>query len=258
MSITVAKDEAMVSYDYPLNERVRTWLRIEDLFAKADALVARECSLDHHAALRTIFELLEVMARPDLKSELLQEIERQRIVFEAWRNNPAVDEGVLADFLAELQSTREAVLTMAGKPCQEIRENDWLSTIRNRSFIPGASCSFDTPSYHYWLHRPVSERRDDLLAWLASFAPIRVAVLHVMRTLREGRQKSLAQAVNGIYHLNPGGRSLMLLTLQVTPQCLCVPEISAGKHVINIRFVTIDKQHRPRLCEQDIAFDLML
>ncbi len=248
----------MIAYEYPLNERVRTWLRIEDLFAKASEFMLRAEPRDHHAALQAIFELVEVTARPDLKSELLQEIERQRVGLEPLRNNPAVDGRALETVLAQLQTVREALLALSGKPCQSLRDNEWLATIRNRSFIPGASCSFDIPSYHYWLNLPVAERSADLAGWLAVLDPIREAVLLVMRLLREGRQRFTPQAEKGVFQINLGGRSSMLLTIRVRPDLPCVPEISAGKHVINLRFVAIDKQHRPRLCEQDIPFELML
>ncbi len=248
----------MIDYEYPLNERVRTWLRIEDLFAKAVEFMAREEQRDHHAALQAIFELVEVTARPDLKSELLQEIERQRIGFEPLRNNPAVDGQALAAVLAQMQTIRENLLATSGKPCQVLRENEWLTTIRNRSFIPGASCSFDIPSYHYWLHLPAAERSLDLAGWIAVLSPVREAVLLVMRLLREGRQRSAPQADKGLYQINLGGRNPMLMTVRVRPDLPCVPEISAGKHVINLRFVAIDKQHRPRLCDQDVPFEMML
>jgi len=35
-------------------------------------------SRDHHATLLTLFEILEVASRADLKSDLLQELERQK------------------------------------------------------------------------------------------------------------------------------------------------------------------------------------
>ncbi len=249
----------MIAYEYPLNERVRTWLRIEDLFAKASEFKARSEPRDHQAAMQAIFELVEVTARPDLKSELLQEIERQRIVFEPLRSNPAVNGKALEAVLAQMQAIRETLLATSGKPCQSLRDNEWLATIRNRSFIPGASCSFDIPSYHYWLNRSAEERTAELEGWLAVLDPIRDAVQLVMRLLREGRQRSAVQAEKGLYQINLGGRTPMLLTVRVRPDLPCVPEISAGgKHVINLRFVTIDKQHRPRLCEQDVPFELML
>lgn len=248
----------MITYEYPLNERVRTWLRIEDLFAKASEFMTRAGSRDHQVAMQALFELVEVTARPDLKSELLQEIERQRIGFESLRDNPAVDGKALEAVLTQMQTAREALLATSGKPCQSIRDNEWLASIRNRSFIPGASCSFDIPSYHYWLNRPVEERSVDLAGWLAVLDPIRDAVLLVMRLIREGRYPSTVQAENGIYQINLGGRTPMLLSVRVRPDLSCVPEISAGKHVVNLRFVTVDKQHRSRLCEQDVPFELML
>lgn len=248
----------MIAYEYPLNERVRTWLRIEDLFAKTAEFMARLEPRDHHAALQAIFELVEVTARPDLKSELLQEIERQRIGLEPLRNNPAVNGHALEGVLAQMQTIRETLLATSGKPCQSLRDNEWLSTIRNRSFIPGASCSFDIPSYHYWLNLSPAERAADLAGWLMVLDPIRDAILLVMRLLREGRQQSALLAEKGFFQINLGGRALMLLTVRVQPGLPCVPETSAGKHVINLRFVTVDKQHRPRLCEQDVPFDLIL
>src|SRR5438132_8375265 len=50
----------VITYEYPLNERIRTLLRLEDLFERANHFVAEEDSRAHHAALITLFEILEV------------------------------------------------------------------------------------------------------------------------------------------------------------------------------------------------------
>ena len=65
----------MISYEYPLNEKVRTLLRLEDLFSRMTHFTDLSHSNDHHAAMSTLFEILEVVCRADLKSELLQELE---------------------------------------------------------------------------------------------------------------------------------------------------------------------------------------
>jgi cell division protein ZapD len=36
----------------------------------------------------------------------------------------------------------------------------------------------------------------------------------------------------------------------------CVPEISANKYALNVRFVTAGADPRPRTCERDIDFEL--
>ena len=45
----------MILYEYPFNERLRTYLRLEQLFRRLFELVSRESSIDHHFALVTMF-----------------------------------------------------------------------------------------------------------------------------------------------------------------------------------------------------------
>ena len=60
----------MTIYEYPFNERIRILLRLEDLFERLAFYVSCEHALEHHAALTTLFEILEVAGRADLKSDL--------------------------------------------------------------------------------------------------------------------------------------------------------------------------------------------
>jgi len=70
----------VISYEFPLNEKIRTLLRLEDLFARMTHFTEHDHSMDHHAALITLFEIIEVICRADLKSDLLKELERQKRV----------------------------------------------------------------------------------------------------------------------------------------------------------------------------------
>ena len=69
-------DRAVILYEYPFNERIRTYLRLERLAERLGQLLLRPSALDHHFALHTLFELLEIGARSDLKSEILKDRER--------------------------------------------------------------------------------------------------------------------------------------------------------------------------------------
>lgn len=60
----------MILYEYPFNERIRTLLRLEDLFERFAFFVAQEDAREHHVALTTLFEIAEVTGRADLKSDL--------------------------------------------------------------------------------------------------------------------------------------------------------------------------------------------
>ena len=41
---------SVILYEYPFNERIRTYLRLEHLFRKLNQLIARDDALDHHYA----------------------------------------------------------------------------------------------------------------------------------------------------------------------------------------------------------------
>ncbi|MDE2003353.1 MAG: cell division protein ZapD, partial [Betaproteobacteria bacterium] len=81
----------MIRYEHPLNERIRTLMRLEDLFARVSFFSARDSAQDHHAALLSLFEITDVAARADLKTDLLQELERQRQLLGPLRSNPQID-----------------------------------------------------------------------------------------------------------------------------------------------------------------------
>ena len=68
----------MILYEYPFNESIRTMLRLEHLFDRLGQLIERDAPVDHHYALATIFEIMDVASRADLKSDLLKELEKHR------------------------------------------------------------------------------------------------------------------------------------------------------------------------------------
>ena len=111
----------MITYEYPFNERIRTLLRLEDLFDKAGHFIEYEGAYEHHVAITTLFEILEVAGRADLKMDLIQELERQRQILLAYRNNPAISEDALAGALYEIEQASAALLAMTGKIGQHLR-----------------------------------------------------------------------------------------------------------------------------------------
>jgi cell division protein ZapD len=250
----VASD--VITYEYPLNERIRTLLRLEDLFDRVAFFIANNSPLDHHAALSSIFEILEVASRGDLKSDLLQELDRQRLFLEALRENPAISVEKLDTVVEEIEAAFAALLALSGKTGQHLRENEWLMTIKQRAAIPGGTCEFDLPSYHYWLHRPDQSRREDLQTWLAPLAAIGVGLKIVLRVLRESGKTSPLIAYRGVFQQMPMERAAHMLRLMVPRDLPCVPEISANKYALNIRFILPSNVQRTKVFEEDVEFTL--
>lgn len=248
----------MISYEYPLNERIRTLLRLEDLYDKARYFMEMDGKYEHHAAILTLFEILEVASRADLKSDLLQELERQKHTLEGLRSNPAISEEALDDVLQHIDKTSTELLETAGKLGQHIRDNEWLMSIKQRTNIPGGSSEFDLPTYHYWLHLDPELRRNDLVAWLKPMLPIYDGLNIVLRMLRDSGKTSKYTAHQGVFQQMLGGKIAQMLRVTVAKELPCAPEISANKYALNIRFTTVDggSAERPRVCETDIGFSL--
>lgn len=244
----------MTVYEFPLNERIRTWLRLEDLFGKALFLIQALDPRSHHAGLLAIFEIVDVTTRSELKNELIQELERQKSSLEALRRNPAVNVERLDEVLANIAKSLAALLSMSGKIGQHVRDNEWLCGIKGRAGIPGGTCSFDLPVYHFWLNQSDEERKGDLMAWLSPMLPIKHGVEVVLRILRESGHVSSHMATQGLFQLMLAGRSAHML--RVALDAPCAPEVSANKYAVNIRFLIPDTVQKPRLCDRDVNFDL--
>jgi cell division protein ZapD len=248
--------QRVITYEYPLNERIRTLLRLEDLFEKAVYFAAADGPAEHHVALVTLFEMLEVAGRADLKFDLVQELERQRQILLSFRNNPEISEDALSGALYEIEQASAALLALHGKIGQHLRDNEWLMSIKNRAAIPGGVCEFDLPSYHFWLHRDSALRRSDLDGWLLPLQPIRQGLVIVLRLLRASGRPETQLAAHGAYQLMLAGRSSQMLRLRLSRGNPYIPEISANKYAINIRFTMSDGELRPRQADVDVAFEL--
>ena len=248
----------MITYEYPLSERVRTLLRLEDLFDKITHFAAAQGAMEHHVALVTMFEILEVAGRADLKFDLVQELERQRQILLSFRNNPEISEDALSGALYEIEQASALLLAMHGKIGHYLRESEWLMTIKNRVAIPGGVCEFDLPAYHFWRHREPALRQQDIRGWIGPMMPIRDGLTIVLRLLRASGRAEHQEAPRGAFQLMLGGRTAQLIRLKTKPGEPCLPEISAGKFAINIRFLRPEMDQRPRQVESTVNFDLTL
>ncbi len=247
----------MISYEFPLNERVRTLLRLEDLYDRIHYFIERDGSNDHHAAIELLFEILEVASRSDLKADLLQEMERQKRLLAALRNNPDVLQGALDEVLNKIENANAALHSIAGKIGQHLRDNEWLMGIKQRSCIPGGTCEFDLPSYHYWQQQESAARRKYLKDWLEPMLPLRAALEIVLRLLRESGKAQHFTAQHGSFQQMQGGRQAQMLRISLGNKLPCIPEISANKYALNVRFVAAEYAAKTTLYDHDVEFDLV-
>ena len=248
----------VILFEHPLNERIRTLMRLEDLFARARYFAAREGAPEHHAALLSLFEITDVASRADLKTDILQELERQKQMLGPLRSNPGIDQQALTALLEDIEQINGDLLAQAGKVGTHLRESEWLMAIKQRAAIPGGVCEFDLPAYHYWLNKDAGARQRDLAGWIEPFEAVRSGSAIVLRLLRENSRASRHVAYRGVFQLMlTTTKVAQLLRLTVKREPPCVPEISANKYALNIRFIGVSGMDRGKVVDQDIEFELM-
>jgi len=245
----------MILYEYPCNERVRSLLRLEHLFDRLFFFAAQQDPRQHQVAVSTLFDLLDICDRNDLRSAVLQDLERQRATLNALKQHPDVDTVRLAQMLQDIQLTLSE-LNGQGRIAQPLRENEWLANLRGRLAVPGGASQVDTPSYYDWQIQPVDMRTADLRKWIQPFLTLYNGVSLVLRLLRDAGNVVDATACQGAYQEMLSGKTFQLLRVWVDPIMRVFPEMSANKYMIWVRFSTQTPECKPQPVTHDVTFQL--
>lgn len=247
----------MIVYEYPFNERIRAYLRLEFLFDRLFFFAREGDSRLHQVAVTALFDLLDACERTDVKGALLQDLERQRLALVGLRDHPGVAQDALESMLREMEKVTGA-LAVPGKTGQPLRENEWLTSLRGRLSMPGNATQVDMPSYFAWQNKPEAARCADLQSWIAPFIPLYDGLTLALRLLRESGRKTDIVAEQGAYQQMLGGKQYQLLRVWVDQAQGVFPEISANKYMIWIRFSTQDGEFKPQQVARSIPFQMTL
>ena len=249
----------MVLYEYPFNESIRTMLRLEHLFDRLGQLIPRDAPVDHHFALATIFEIMDVSSRADLKSDLLKDLERHRTQLNSYRGNPSISERVLDEVIAKIDHAFNGLNQLAGKAGHTLATNEWLMSVRSRISIPGGTCEFDLPAYYAWQQHEPARRRADLLNWTSTLMPLAEALSVLLGLLRDTGAPHKVVAKAGQYQQSlPAGRSYSLLRLRLDGSDSVVPEISGHRLMVSVRLMRQDPEGRLKPSPDDTTLELTL
>lgn len=249
---------AKVLYEQPLNERIRTFLRLEYLFKQAAYHLPRESEWDSRATLNCILEILDIFGNTNLKSETLKELERHSASLKRHAKHPDIDQGQLNSLLDDIHARMDGMHQVRSQIANDLKANEFLISVRKRSAIPGGTCDFDIPAFHYWLKQPSRLRTEDLSHWLGNFDAIGQAIQLILRMTRDSSNLKPTLATGGVYQrtLDPN-RPCQLVRIALPPELPLYAELSGGRHRFTARFMQFaDADTRARQTDKDIEFEL--
>jgi len=230
--------EKSVIYEQPLNERVRSFLRLEHLFCIADHHCPQDSQWDSRVAISCLLEILDLISRSDIKSDLIKELERYTVTLNILKNNPNVDHQRLNDILNNINIYLSTLRDSDFQPGQYLKQDELTTSIKQRISIPGGTCNFDLPAFHHWLHKPIQLRHDDLVTWKQDLSVMQESLAIALLMLRNSTTPVLENAESGFYQQPIESKlSVQLIRVLLPDDSNYFPEISGGKHRFTIRFM---------------------
>lgn len=243
-------------YEQPLNERMRTFLRLDFLYQQALFHEEKADSWSTRAAVSALLEILAITARGDIRSEVLKDLERQMSIMHDYQARPGVDVGRLRAVLADLVRLRTELNAAGALFMQPLRDSEFLNSIKHRSSIPGGTCEFDLPDYRHWLDQPFAVRSAAYREWLSTIRPLCDAVSELLWLTRQAARPRTETGAGGTFQVvferdNP----CQLLRITLPAGTSLFPEISGSHHRCSIRFLQwTSTTARPAQTTEDVPF----
>ena len=247
-----------IIYEQPLNERIRTFLRLEHLFQIADHHIACDTEWDCRETLTTLLDITDLLSRSDIKSELIKELERHSTTLVSLEQNPGVDHNRLKSILQDITSLLETLRSSACQPGQLLKQDELVISVKQRSTMQSGSCNFDLPGYHYWINKPYQARKNDLSLWQNDLLVIKKAIVLSLHMIRNSTNPTTEYAESGFFQKPiESNLSCQLIRVILPRDSLFYPEISGGKHRFTIRFMEQKQTSlRPTQTNDTVAFEL--
>ncbi|WP_220767784.1 cell division protein ZapD [Shewanella sp. MBTL60-007] len=235
-------------YEQPLNEKIRSYLRLEYLAQQLQA------NLDHdhqHRCFYPLFSLCELSERCDYRGEVLKDLDRQLFALSKWQSLPSINDEQIELYISKLSAARD-VLQVAQRTGHQLKQDRFLTALRQRFNMPGASCNFDLPQLHYWLAKPWEDRQAEYQDWVSHFASLLSPVKLLLDLTRQTTEYQIKQASGGFYQGN-SEQALSLIRVKLSADLGCYPTISGHRNRYAIHFVQFDQQKHS---DQTVEFEL--
>lgn len=247
-----------IIFEQPLNERMRNFLRLEHLFDLISFRLEDTYEWNCRSILESLLEINDLLSRSDLKAELIKELERHSSMLILLKNNPAVDENRLNNINNEICSLLKTLRDNSYQPGSLLKNDELVTSFKQRISIPGGTCNFDLPRFHYWLNQPDTNRKQDMKKWSADLDPIKNSIYMALDMVRNSTHPVKEKAEAGFYQKPiESNLSCQMIRVFLPPASSYYPEISGGKHRFTVRFMEeTATETRPVQTKNDVDFEL--
>jgi cell division protein ZapD len=240
-------------YEHPLNERIRNYLKLEQLFSQASQCFECKINISHQVFFTALFAILDLLERTDVRGDLIKELEKLEQNMLLWSAAPDIDNRALnANMKLTLSLT--AQLKSTTPSWHQLKNDKFLASLKQRFAIQGASSGFDLPQLKYWLNTSQQSQQSNIIQWLSQLEHISSSLTLVLKFIR---QKAIFQDINsqsGFYQ--DSGDGVLLLRIKLTDDAGYYPTVSGNKLRYSIRFMLPCSENGSYYINQAVSFQL--
>jgi len=246
-------------FEQPLNERMRTFLRLDFLYTQALYHNERPSPWGSRAAVGSLLDILAILTRGDVRSDVIKELERHLVLLNEFQHRQGIDTARLRALMANLVRLRTELSAVGSAWLQPLRDSEFLASIKHRSAIPGGTCEFDLPDYFFWLNQPAETRIEAFGHWLTLLRPLCDAITELLWLTRQNGRAREETATGGVFNVTfDRDTPYQLLRIVVPADRPLYPEISGSHYRCNLRFLKWNGvQQRPTQTDDDVPFRLV-
>lgn len=230
-----------LDFEFPLSEFLRTCLkinRINRIFIKQR--ISQSYAYNRNLLFH-VLELHNLVSRPELKNELIKEIEKKILRLNKLKLATGIDASVLSKTLSQLNtSLSQLKIIPTGSYSQPLPY--LIDSVKQRSSIPGGQFEFDLPMFHFWLQHDKESCSKTILNSISVFQPIIESAEILLNLLRQSATSENHVIDDGAYQIT-NSSEYGLLIISLDPKHHVYPEISGGRHRVFIRFLEYKEAH---------------
>jgi cell division protein ZapD len=251
-------EAGVLVFEQPLNERMRTFLRLDFLYNQALHHNEMASPWSSRAAMASLIDILAITTRGDVRSDVLKELEGHLSTLNEFESKPGVDSQRLKTLMANLQRLRTDLMSAGSAFLQPLRDSEFVSAIKHRSGIPGGTCEFDLPDYYFWLTQSDDARMRTFNQWLGLLRPMCDGIAELLWLTRQNGRSRQESAKAGTFSITfERDNPLQLLRIALPASAGLYPEISGSHHRCSMRFLTWNGiAARPTQTQEDVPFVL--
>lgn len=249
--------EQSITYEQPLNERVRQFLRLEHLFQQAAFTMQGESNWESRNTLSCLTDILEILSRSDIKTDVLKFLERLQLNLSQLRSSDAIDRDQLDSILEQIDEHYNYLHSIKGKLAQNLKEHHLISSLLQRGAVTAGVNSFDIPQFHYWLQQSADDRIATLENWFAELDVLKQPIDLILSLIRKSAEPVTVMTEQGFYHQSlDTNRTYHLIRVSMPANTPYYAEISGGRHRVSVRFLQSQDHERPVQAMDDMSFQL--